>query len=345
MDANRGGGAPRDPSPWARRGEAGRPRGFGVRGMLGTGASGDPGGGGAGVLEPNSGKGGSREARAGKGASRHGSGGGGIPWVPQGMGLGGPGGAWEAGGGCGFRGPSGCRGRECPGVPRGPGVGSPEGWGQGPRSLQKARLGVASGRGRLRAGVPSGWGGGVPGIPPEAGAVAPQDTRPPSYLCRAPHRRSRAARTRARRRRGRRAASGAAAAAAPGGRACCSRAAEGEPGRACSRRSPSAASWAAAAAWASATTSRASWAAAPSRRLAAPSRRPPRAGPHEAGGGLSGPELEQRQRRGGADGAGGGAEAGPEPPGTVAKDRLARAPSPTPWSGSRGGAGARRERR
>lgn len=62
-------------------------------------------------------------------------------------------------------------------------------------------------------------------------------------------------------------------------------------------------------------------------------------------GGLSGPERAQRQRRGGADGAGGGARAGPAPPGTVAKDRRARAAGPTPRSGSRGGAAALRERR
>lgn len=178
--------------------------------------------------------------------------------------------------------------------------------GRGPRSILRARLGPGSSEGRSSVRV--GRGGG-PGIPPEAGVAAPtQDSRLPSYLCRAPHRRSRAARTRARRRRARRAASGAAAAAAPGGRACCSRAAAGEPGRACSRRSLSAASWAAAAAWASATTSRASPAAAPSRRLTAPCRRPPRAGPHEAGGGPERPKAStaaetgrggQRGRRGG----------------------------------------------
>lgn len=153
----------------------------------------------------------------------------------------------------------------------------------------------------------------------------PRGPRPPSYLCRAPHRRSRAARTRARRRRARRAASGAAAAAAPGGRACCSQAAARGPGQACSRRSPCAASLAAAAAaWASAT-SRASPAAA-RRRLAAPSRRPPLAGPHEAGGGLSGPveSAAAGAGRGGA-GRGGGEGAGLAPPGTVAKDPRARA--------------------
>lgn len=155
----------------------------------------------------------------------------------------------------------------------------------------------------------------------------PRGPRPPSYLCRAPHRRSRAARTRARRRRARRALSGAAAAAAPGGRACCSQAAARGPGRACSRRSPCAASLAAAAAaaaWASAT-SRASPAAA-RRRLAAPSRQPPLAGPHEAGGGLSGPieSAAAGAGRGGA-GRGGGEGAGLAPPGTVAKDPHARA--------------------
>lgn len=134
MDANRGGGAPRDPSSWARLGEAGGPRGFGVRGMPGAGASGDPGVGGAGVLEPSSRKGDSREAKAGKGASWHGGVGMEVPSGSPGDGVRRAGdgvrragGAWEAAGGYGFPGPSGCRGRECPGVPRGPGVGSPEG--------------------------------------------------------------------------------------------------------------------------------------------------------------------------------------------------------------------------
>lgn len=172
----------------------------------------------------------------------------------------------------------------------------------------------------------------------------PQGPRPPSYLCRAPHRRSRAARTRARRRRARRAASGAAAAAAPGGRACCSQAAARGPGRACSRRSPCAASLAAAAAapWASAT-SRASLAAA-RRRLAAPSRRPPLAGPHEAGGGLSGPveSAAAGAGRGGPRGRGGG---GASAAGHRRK-RPARARSQSdPLFGPRGGAVARRESR
>lgn len=119
--------------------------------------------------------------------------------------------------------------------------GKEEGEGKGARSPQPRRVWAAAtrgrgGRGRLRQGGGRACGraagrrgrkrrvterragrGGGAGQGGKGSGVAAGS---PSYLCRAPHRRSRAAKTTARRRRERREASGAAAAAAPGGRAC-----------------------------------------------------------------------------------------------------------------------------
>lgn len=236
----------------------------------------------------------------------------------------------------GGEGVSGRRGRERPGVSPGPG--------QGARRFLFSRLGVASPGPEIQRGPGSSQdGAGVPGVPSRP------HRRPPPYLCPAPHRRSRAARTRARRRRARRAASGAAAAAAPGGRACCSRRPpEGRAGPApAASRPPPPRPPSAAAAWASATTARVS-PAATGRRLAAPSRRPPRAGTHEASRGRSGPEGAQRRGGGGAGGRAAGAGpgegrgqrgggAGPAPPGLPRSQMRARSRPAGPLPrGSRG---------
>lgn len=97
------------------------------------------------------GSGGSGEARAGKGVSQHEGGMCAGTSGSRGDGVRRVGGGRQAGEESGVRTPSGCRGRECPGVTRG------SGW--GPRSLLRARLGVASEPEVFRGPVPSGRGG------------------------------------------------------------------------------------------------------------------------------------------------------------------------------------------
>lgn len=128
MDGNGEGGTPRDPGTGAPRGEAGGPRRFGVRGMPGTRAEGDPGEGERQLRSRRAESEGSRRPKreCGRpGTTRV------CVKTQSGSRPDGVKGGQEVGGrmlwGGGFQSPSGCRERECSGVPRGPGVGSPKG--------------------------------------------------------------------------------------------------------------------------------------------------------------------------------------------------------------------------